>query len=116
MRDPDHIIAVYIMASRRNGTIYTGVTGNLLARVWQHRSGIMKGFTQEHGCKTLVWYEQCDTVAAAISREKQIKKWRRKWKLALIEANNPQWLDLAGSWFADVDPLIAGSPVGPYLP
>jgi putative endonuclease len=116
MHDQDRIVAVYIMASRRNGTIYTGMTADLMARIWQHRNGVTKGFTHEHGCKTLVWYETCDSIVAAICREKQIKKWRRKWKLALIEASNPQWLDLAGPWFDEGSPLLPASPTGPHLP
>lgn len=115
-RDPDHIVAVYIMASRRNGTIYTGMTAHLVGRVWQHRSGVIQGFTTEHGCKTLVWYEPHETIVGAISREKKIKTWRRKWKLALIEAKNPQWLDIAEPWFAGGIPLIPGLIIGPFLP
>lgn len=116
MRDTDHIIAVYIMASRRNGTIYTGMTGDLVARVGQHRAGVLKGFTADYGCKTLVWYEQHALIDTAITREKQIKTWRRRWKLALIEAGNPQWLDLAEPWFRESDPNISQPPTGPYLP
>lgn len=99
MRDPAHIIAAYIMASRRNGTIYTGVTSNLVQRVWRHRIGVFEGFSARYGCKRLVWYEPFETIAAAIAREKKMKKWRRAWKLALIEERNPQWLDLAAGWF-----------------
>lgn len=115
-RDPDHIIAVYIMANRRNGTIYTGMTSHLVARVWKHRNGILKGFTADYGCKTLVWYEPHDLIVTAISREKKIKKWKRRWKLALIEARNPQWLDLAEPWFRDEDPALPQPPIGPHLP
>lgn len=105
-RDPEHIIATYIMASRRNGTIYTGVSSNLVRRVSQHRRGAMPGFTEKYGCKTLVWYRSFETVVAAISCEKKIKRWRRAWKLELIEAKNPQWLDLAEPWFRDIPPVI----------
>lgn len=115
-RDPSHIIAVYIMASRRNGTIYVGVTGHLVWRTWQHRTEAMKGFTSDYGCKTLVWYQTFETVIEAIGYEKKIKKWRRAWKLALIEADNPQWLDLAAPWFVDVEPGIATPAMGPFLP
>jgi putative endonuclease len=86
--------AVYIMANQRNGTIYTGVTSNLPQRVWQHREGVSEGFTKERGCKMLVWYEQGETMAGAIVREKQIKGGSRMKKLALIEGMNPEWRDL----------------------
>jgi putative endonuclease len=85
---------VYILASRRNGTLYTGMTDNLVARVWQHRQGIVPGFTKQYGVKTLVWYEQHETRESALLRERQIKKWDRKWKLETIEALNPGWRDL----------------------
>ena len=98
MRD-DAVIAVYIMANFRNGTIYTGVTSDLMQRIWQHRTGATPGFASEHGCKTLVWYEQHENMIEAIGREKALKKWRRSWKLALIEDANPQWLDLAAGWY-----------------
>jgi putative endonuclease len=86
--------AVYIMASRRNGTLYIGVTSNLPQRVWQHRTGVVGGFTKRYGCKSLAWYEQHATMLDAISREKQIKAGSRRKKLALIEAANPGWRDL----------------------
>ena len=85
---------VYILASRRNGTLYVGVTSNLAARVWQHKQGEIPGFTRTHGVKTLVYVEPHATMDAAITREKQIKKWRRAWKLELIERMNPVWRDL----------------------
>ena len=84
---------VYIMASGRNGTIYTGVTSDLVKRVWQHKNG-ETGFTHRYGCKILVWYELQGEMLSAIAREKQIKAGSRKKKLALIEAMNPQWSDL----------------------
>ena len=86
--------AVYIMASQRNGTIYTGATSNLMQRAWQHREGLVDGFTKRYGCKLLVWYELAATMDAAITREKQIKGGSRPKKLALIEAQNPDWRDL----------------------
>ncbi len=86
--------AVYIIASQRNGTLYTGVTSDLVRRVWEHRSGAVPGFTSRYGCKLLVWYEQYHDMAGAIAREKQIKGRSRKDKLALIEVKNPQWRDL----------------------
>ncbi|MDP4604822.1 MAG: GIY-YIG nuclease family protein [Erythrobacter sp.] len=85
---------VYIMASRRNGTIYIGVTTDLAKRVWEHREGLIEGFTKKYGCKTLVWFEHPDTIEAAITREKQMKEWRRAWKLRRIEEMNPDWNDL----------------------
>ncbi len=89
---------VYILASVRNGTLYTGVTANLTQRVWQHREALTKGFTSKYGVKKLVWYEVHGDIGEAITREKRIKRWRRAWKLALIEAENPQWLDLYETW------------------
>ena len=86
--------AVYIMASQRNGTLYTGVTSDLIKRVWQHREGGADGFTKRYGCKTLVWYELSESMENAILREKQVKAGSRAKKLALIEATNPAWRDL----------------------
>ena len=86
---------VYILASKRNGTLYTGVTSNLLGRIHQHREGLVRGFTRQYGVKSLVWFEQHSTMESAIVREKRIKKWNRAWKLELIEADNPEWRDLA---------------------
>lgn len=85
---------VYIMASRRNGTIYIGVTSDLPKRVWEHREGLIEGFSNEYGCKLLVWFEGHDTIEAAITREKQMKEWQRAWKLRRIEEMNPDWNDL----------------------
>jgi putative endonuclease len=93
-RDPDRIIAVYILANRRNGTIYTGVTGDLARRIYEHREGLTPGFTLTYGCKKLVWYERHELVTGAIRHEKRIKKYPRAWKLNLIEAANPHWIDL----------------------
>ncbi|GAA4212853.1 GIY-YIG nuclease family protein [Sphingomonas endophytica] len=86
--------SVYIMASCRNGTLYAGVTSNLAQRVWQHREGVVAGFTKQYGCKLLVWFEIADTMDVAITREKQIKSGSRARKIALIEAMNPHWHDL----------------------
>jgi len=86
--------AVYIMASQRNGTLYVGVTSNLRQRAWQHREGVLDGFSRQHGCKLLVWYELHATMEYAILREKQLKGGSRKRKLALIETDNPRWRDL----------------------
>jgi putative endonuclease len=90
MRDP----CVYLLASRRNGTLYCGVTSDLIKRVHEHRTDAVAGFTRKYGVHTLVWFEQHATMASAIAREKAIKDWRRRWKLELIEANNPMWRDL----------------------
>ena len=87
---------VYMLASRRNGTLYVGVTSNLLQRVWQHRNHSLGGFTARYGVARLVWYEMHATMRSAITREKQIKEWKRPWKLELIEHDNPEWLDLYG--------------------
>ena len=86
---------VYLLASRRNGTVYTGVTSQIMTRIHQHREGAIAGFTRKHGIKLLVWFEQHATMDSAILREKRIKKWERPWKLELIEAANPDWRDLA---------------------
>ena len=85
---------VYILASKRNGTLYTGVTSDLIQRVWQHKHHMVEGFTKKYRVKKLVYYEVHDNAESAITREKRIKKWRRKWKLRLIEEKNPQWTDL----------------------
>ena len=84
-----------ILASQRNGTLYVGVTSNLVQLVWQHRAGSVPGFSLDYGVKLLVWFEQLGTMELAIQREKRIKKWNRAWKLALIEKRNPDWDDLA---------------------
>jgi putative endonuclease len=86
---------VCLLASRRNGTLYVGVTSNLFARIHQHRQGAVRGFTREYGIKLPVWFEQHPTMHSAIVREKRIKKWNRSWKLGLIETGNPDWRDLA---------------------
>ena len=90
---------VYIMASRRNGTIYIGVTGVLPGRAYQHRNGLIDGFTRQYSCKILVWYETHDDIQDARLRERQMKKWKRQWKLREIEAMNPDWDDLFESLF-----------------
>ncbi len=89
---------VYLLANRRYGAIYCGVTSNLLTRLYQHREEVMKGFTSEHAIKRLVWHEQHGAMETAILREKRIKKWLRQWKINLIEANNPEWRDLAADF------------------
>ncbi len=89
--------AVYIVASRRNGTLYIGVTSDLVARIWQHKTQAVAGFTAKYGCDRLVYFEMLSSAEAAITREKQMKEWRRAWKIALIEKANPDWLDLYAS-------------------
>jgi putative endonuclease len=84
----------YILASRRNGTLYVGVTSDLIKRVWQHKNDLAEGFTKRYGVHMLVWYERHEMMDSAIKREKSLKKWNRKWKLDLIEQSNPQWRDL----------------------
>jgi putative endonuclease len=92
--------AVYLMASQRNGTLYAGVTSNLIQRVWQHKNHVVDGFTKKYKVELLVWFEQHENMESAIAREKAIKKWNREWKLNLIEKTNPDWQDL---W-----PMITG--------
>jgi putative endonuclease len=86
--------AVYILASHRNGTLYVGVTSNLVSRVWQHKNDMIEGFTKRYGVHLLVYYELHGEMLAAIAREKQLKKWNRAWKICLIEDHNPGWKDL----------------------
>ncbi len=95
---------VYIMASRRNGTLYIDVTNDLIKRIYEHRNNLINGFTKAYKVHNLVYYEQTGDVKTAISREKALKKWRREWKIELIEIFNPDWLDL-------YENLIAGLPL-----
>lgn len=90
---------VYLLASKRNGTLYVGVTSNLPQRVWQHRNHLVEGFTRRYGVDRLVWFELHETMLSAIAREKAIKDWRRAWKLELIEKQNPEWKDLFDTLF-----------------
>ncbi len=85
---------VYLLASKRNGTLYAGVTSNLIKRIWQHKNNLVEGFTSKYRVHTLVWYELHETMEAAIQREKAIKNWKRTWKIKTIEAQIPRWLDL----------------------
>lgn len=85
---------VYILASKRKGTLYVGVTSELIKRIWQHKEGIIEGFTKEYDVKQLVYYEQHDSAENAIHREKRLKEWQRQWKIDLIEKDNPTWKDL----------------------
>ncbi|MBP7529141.1 MAG: GIY-YIG nuclease family protein [Syntrophorhabdaceae bacterium] len=85
---------VYILASRKNGTLYTGVTSDLAKRVWEHKNNVVEGFTKRHGVHILVWYEAHETMESAIMKEKAMKGWKRRWKLNAIEMTNPEWKDL----------------------
>ena len=85
---------VYMLASERNGTLYIGVTSNLLSRVWQHKNNQVDGFTKNYGVHCLVWYEQHESMESAIAREKALKYWQRQWKIRIIEQLNPDWKDL----------------------
>lgn len=85
---------VYIITNKRNGTLYTGVTSDLKKRVWEHKEGVIDGFSKKYGLKSLVWFEVHDDIEEAIRREKRIKKWERKWKLRMIEEKNSGWRDL----------------------
>ena len=108
MKEP----CVYILASTCRGTLYTGVTSDLIQRVWEHRSGVTGGFTAKYHVHRLVWFEETEDMHQAIAREKAIKKWRRAWKLELVESANPGWLDLyprlLGGEDQDGSPLSRG--------
>jgi len=92
---------VYILASKRNGTLYIGLTNNLERRIYEHKNHLVKGFTEKYSVTMIVYFEQTNDINAALQREKQLKKWNRKWKLKLIEKSNPDWLDLAKDWIPD---------------
>ncbi|HTQ14367.1 MAG TPA: GIY-YIG nuclease family protein [Rhizomicrobium sp.] len=89
---------VYILASKRNGTLYIGVTNDIVRRCWEHREGLVPGFTKKHGVKLLVYYEIFENVRAAIHRESQLKKYKREWKINLIQRGNLEWRDLSADW------------------
>lgn len=99
---------VYIMASGRNGTLYIGATSDLVKRAWEHRNGLVAGFTRKHECKILVWYETHDDLQEARHRELQMKKWKRLWKLSEIERMNPEWLDLYPAVIEGSSPSLSG--------
>jgi putative endonuclease len=86
--------AVYILASKRNGTLYIGVTSDLVKRIWEHKNNMLEGFTKRYNVHRLVWYGLHESMESAINREKRLKDWKRKWKMELIERNNPNWQDL----------------------
>ncbi len=109
---------VYILASQKNGTLYTGSTQDVEVRVWEHKNKVQEGFTAKYGVNKLVWYEGHATREGAFVRERQIKKWNRAWKIELIEAENPDWRDIWAEWFSEPDrdwsvwrPTKPGSPL-----
>ena len=107
---------VYILASRKQGTLYIGVTSDIIKRLSEHRQNLTPGFTTEYNVKRLMWLERHEEIIAAIRREKQIKKWNRDWKIRLIEAHNPDWDDLAISMFGFAPlPFARGAGDGPRL-
>ena len=85
---------VYMLASKKNGTLYIGVTSDLMKRVWEHKNDLVEGFTKDYGVHRLVYFEMLEDMESAIQREKQLKKWNRDWKIELIEKDNPEWTDL----------------------
>jgi len=85
---------VYILASKKRGTLYTGVTSNLAKRIWEHKNNLVAGFTSRYSVHNLVWYEMSNTMDSVIQKEKEIKNWKRKWKIELVEQSNPEWRDL----------------------
>ena len=107
----EHVYYVYILASRRNGTLYVGVSNDVLRRTWEHRNKLVDGFTKKYGVCLLVWYEQYGDIRAAIAREKQLKRWNRAWKVKLIEKENSGWNDLYERLLGEVAlPDPPGSP------
>ncbi|MXZ32605.1 MAG: GIY-YIG nuclease family protein [Gammaproteobacteria bacterium] len=96
---------VYIMASKKRGTLYVGVTSNLERRIYQHKNRLLEGFASKYNANRLVWFEQGEDISAAISLEKKIKNRNRQWKIDLIERGNPEWVDLAKSWEDSATPL-----------
>ncbi len=97
----DHNYCVYILASKPNGTLYTGVTNNLQRRDYQHKNHLFQGFTSKYKVHLLVYYEHTTDINAAIRREGQLKNWKRGWKIELIEKDNPTWRDLSKDWYLD---------------
>lgn len=93
---------IYILASRKNGTLYIGITNNLQKRIYEHKNELLEGFTKKYGVKRLVYFEQTNDIQSAIQREKNLKKWKREWKINLIEMSNPEWKDLAVDWYSSI--------------
>jgi len=107
----EHIYYVYILASRRNGTLYIGVSNDIMRRTWEHRNDLVEGFTRKYGVHRLVYYEIYDDIDVAIAREKQLKGWDRAWKIKLIEKNNSGWNDLYARLLGEIGlPEVPGSP------
>ena len=102
----DHVYFVYMLASGHYGTLYVGVTNDLHRRAYQHREGLVPGFTKKYNVKKLVWFEMYRDIREAIAQEKRLKRWRRDWKISLIEENNPHWIDLYPSLFDDGSRLM----------
>ena len=107
--------SVYILASQRNGTLYIGVTSDLPGRMYEHREGLVPGFTRRYGVKSLVWYENHSRIEDAIQREKNLKRWLRRWKLELVETANPQWRDLHAQMLAEFGVAPDEEPLGPRV-
>jgi len=107
----EHLYFVYILASRRNGTLYVGVTNDVMRRTYEHKTDLIKGFTKKYGVHILVWYEAYDDIHTAIAREKRLKRWNRAWKIKLIEENNSGWNDLYDRMMGEIAlPDLPGSP------
>jgi putative endonuclease len=107
----DHLYYVYILASRRNGTLYVGVTNDVMRRAWEHKSDFIQGFTKRYGVHILVWYELHNDINVAIAREKRLKRWNRAWKVRLIEESNSGWNDLYDRLLGEIAlPNLPGSP------
>jgi Predicted endonuclease containing a URI domain len=107
----EHLYFVYMLASQRNGTLYVGVTNDVLRRTWEHKSDLIKGFTQKYGVHILVWYETHNDINEAIIREKKLKHWKRAWKIELIEKQNSGWNDLYDHLIGEIAlPDAPGSP------
>jgi putative endonuclease len=107
----EHLYFVYILASRRNATLYIGVTNNIMRRTWEHKRGLVGGFTKKYGVHILVWYELFEDVNEAIAREKRMKRWNRAWKIRLIEKHNSGWNDIYDRLMGEIAlPDITGSP------
>ncbi|MEZ4676099.1 MAG: GIY-YIG nuclease family protein [Caldilineaceae bacterium] len=114
---PPRTFYVYIMASKKNGTLYIGTTNNLVRRVYEHKNNLVEGFTQRYGVHRLVYYESTNDVTAAITREKRMKKWKRAWKINLIEERNPNWDDLSDGFYDPNEPFhVQGSSASGPLP
>jgi putative endonuclease len=109
----EHLYYVYILASRRNGTLYVGVTNDAMRRTWEHRNELVEGFTKKHGVHILVWYELYEDIAVAIAREKQLKKWNRAWKIKAIEKSNSGWNDLYDRLLGEI--MLPDGPGSPSL-